>query len=139
MNFLFGGAAKVEDVSLTGERLSYRLIDEDDDVVNAIVIGNRSYDSLTLTSTKGGATTTSIWSRSGDGTETYAGDGGGGNVISYTERPDCSGEAYIAEAEGGSIKATTELSWTSTAAADFTLTYTMCSYVDGTDCVNGAF
>ncbi len=139
MNFLFGGAAKVEAVSLVGERLSYNLIDEDDGVVNTIVVGNRSYDSLTLASTNDSGTTTSAWNRAGDGTETYAGDSGDGNVVSYTERSDCSGEAYIAQAEGGAVKATTELSWTSTTAADFTLTYTMCNYVDGTECVSGAF
>ena len=134
-NFLFGGG--VEDASLTGERLSFTLIDED--VVNQIVIGNRNYDSLTLTSTKGASVTTSAWSRLGDGTEVYSGDSGDGNVIRYTERPDCSGEGYIAQAENGSVKQTFEISWTSTTAADFTLSYTLCNYVDGTDCVSGAF
>lgn len=134
-NFLFGGG--VENASLTGERLSFTLIDED--VVNEVVIGNRNYDSLTLTSTKGAAVTTSAWSRLGDGTEIYSGDSGDGNVIRYTERPDCSGEGYIAQAENGSVKQTFEVNWTSTTAADFTLSYTLCNYVDGTDCVSGAF
>ncbi|WP_341368527.1 hypothetical protein [Yoonia sp. BS5-3] len=138
-NFLFGASQKVEDVTRTGERLSFTLIDEEDGVVNTIVVGNRSYDDMTLTSTKGGTVTTSSWSRAGDGTETYEGNGGDGNVIRYTERSDCSGEGYIAEAENGVVRRTFDASWTSTKEATFTLTYEMCNFVDGTDCVSGSF
>lgn len=137
-SFLFGGSGQVDDVSLIGERLSFTLTDEDDGVVNELVFGNRSYDSLTLTATRGAAVTTSTWTRAADGTETYLGDSGDGNVVRYTERSDCSGQGYVAQAEGGAVKQTFEASWTSTKAADFTLTYTMCNYVDGTDCVSGA-
>ncbi len=138
-NFLFGAAAAAEDVNLTGERLSFTLIDEDAGVVNQVIIGNRSYDSLSLTSEKGGATTVSSWNRASDGTETYEGSSGDGNIVRYTERPDCSGEGYIAEAENGAVTHTADFSWTSTKADDFVLTYELCSYVDGKDCESGAF
>ena len=129
----------LDDIKLDGDTLSYTLAKRETGETYEVVFGDRDFNQLSLTKHGDEVTTHSHWTRDTDGTEHLVSKSSDGNQTSYTERPDCSGQAKVVKAEDGEVKRTTQFKWTSAKKKSVQVQYTGCDYSGGKSCASGSF
>jgi len=129
--FISGGSIKIKDVKTDGPRLSFTSINEAGNEEVKIVFANRNYDGLTMIRENLNGTVTASWDRSSDGIETFESSDTKGEIVKYTENPDCSGKAHATQVTSYGDTRTTDFEWTSTKKTKFQLKYKLCEPSEG--------
>lgn len=140
MQRLSGGAVALSDFERDGDSLRYKAQLAQGSRVT-LTIANRDLDGLRqqmYSNTDGSYS--GEWTRALDGTETFSATGTDG-TFSYTENPDCSGEARAIRTDDGGHPWQLSWRWSSVREPEtFRLQYSECKVngLDERECINGS-
>jgi len=111
------GWETLEDLALKDDALQYTLRSASKKERMAVYFSNRNYDHMKIKRFKEGTTTfDGEWTRAADGTEKFTATTDKGGELSYTENPDCSGEATSKKRSFTGEHVRTSFTWSSAKA-----------------------